>query len=57
MGNWKNRESKRQQKQQLKRQKKFYGENSPEKARLKKAVIREQKQEKEDSIERFWDES
>lgn len=57
MGNWKNRESKRQQKQQLKRQKKFYGENSPDKARLKKAVIREQKQEKEDSIERFWDES
>ena len=57
MEKWKNRESKLQQRRQMKRQKKFYGEATPEKTRKTKAIIREQKQEKEDSIERFWDES
>jgi hypothetical protein len=57
VANWKNRDSKLQQRRDLKRQKKFYGETTAEKARKIKAVIREQKQEKEDSIEKFWDET
>jgi len=57
MADWKNRESKLQQRRQMKRQKKFYGETTSEKSRKTKAIIREQKQEREDAIDRFWDES
>jgi len=57
MEKWKNRESKLQQRRQMKRQKKFYGEATPEKTRKTKAIIREQKQEKEDAIDKSGDES
>ena len=57
MEKWKNSESKLQQRRQMKRQKKFYGEATPEKTRKTKAIIREQKQEKEDAIDKSGDES
>ena len=53
MSNWKNRESKLQQRRTLKQQRKFYETNSIEKKRTTKDNIREQRQEKEDEYDRF----
>ena len=56
MGNWKNRESKLQNRRNLKQQRKFYDSNvSTEKKRKTKSDIREQRQEKADEYDRFLD--
>ena len=55
MGNWKNRDSKLQNRRNLKQQRKFYETNVSDKQRKSKEVIREQRQEKEDEYDRFLD--
>lgn len=56
MGNWKNRDSKLQNRRNLKQQRKFYDSNvSTEKKRKTKSDIREQRQEKADEYDRFLD--
>lgn len=56
MGNWKNRDSKLQNRRNLKQQRKFYDSNvSTEKKRKSKSEIREQRQEKADEYDRFLD--
>jgi len=56
MGNWKNRDSKIQNRRNQKQQRKFYDSNvSTEKKRKTKNDIREQRQEKADEYDRFLD--
>ena len=56
MWNWKNRDSKLQNRRNLKQQRKFYDSNvSTEKKRKTKSDIREQRQEKADEYDRFLD--
>ena len=56
MGHWKNRDSKLQNRRNLKQQRKFYDSNvSTEKKRKTKSDIREQRQEKEDEMDRYID--
>lgn len=55
MDKWKKRDSKLQRRRQLKQQKSFYGDSSFEKNRKNKAFIREQRQEKEDELDRNID--
>jgi len=57
MGNWKNRDSKLQQRRTLKQQRKFYDTPISDKKHKSKDRIREQRQEKEDEYDRFVDDS
>jgi hypothetical protein len=57
MGNWKNRDSKLQQRRTLKQQRKFYVTPLSEKKQKPKDKIREQRQEKEDEYDRFVDDA
>ena len=55
MGNWKNRDSKLQQRRTMKQQRKFYVTPLSEKKEKPKDRIREQRQEKEDEKEEDHD--
>jgi len=57
MGNWKNRDSKLQQRRTMKQQRKFYVTPLSEKKQKPKDRIREQRQEKEDEYDRFVDDA
>ena len=56
MGNWKNRDSKIQNRRTLKQQRKFYETANNDKKRKAKDSIRGQRQEKEDELDRFLQE-
>jgi hypothetical protein len=55
MGNWKNRDSKLQQRRTIKQQRKFYEDAGTSKKR--KDIIREQRQEKQDEYDNIMDDS
>ena len=56
MGNWKNRDSKIQNRRTLKQQRKFYETANNDKKRKAKDSIRGHRQEKEDELDRFLQE-